>query len=85
MAIYHLHWLGQRNGIQDGWYILDTHHQEYGRIEWRGALMRVVFNDGSLFRVCASHADTFEAASDLIALYEDLEARREDTEVDFPI
>ena len=83
MAIYHLDWCGRRNGSQTGFYILNRKREEYGRIEWRDGSIRVVHNDGSLFRECGtSHAASFAAASDLIDYCRAAERRTDTT--DFP-
>ena len=69
MAVYHLHWRGTRDGTQTGWYIHDKWGNELGRILWQADSLQVVYNDGSLYRSCSSHQETFEAAEQLVAYY----------------
>jgi len=82
MAVYHLHWRGERK--QTGWYIQNTVGDEVGRIEWRSGSIHVVYMDGNLFRDCGnSHGASFTAASDLVEVYARL-AADEENRVDFP-
>ena len=84
MAVYHLHWRGERDGTQTGWYIQNTLGDEVGRIEWRDGSIIVVYMDGSVFRDCGiSHGASFAAASDLVEVYARL-AEDEANRVDFP-
>ena len=85
MAVYHLRWRGTRQGVQTGWYIQESSGRELGRIEWTHGTIRVVHNDGSLFRECGlSHGASFAAASELVEGIQQAEAAQEQHHVDFP-